>query len=105
MKWIEIIELRTGSASGHSLEKILNRLGYDLKSDPDHPEFMIYVNHDLESDLSIHLIHSSDEPDVKNSALGYQIASMLKSFGLVSHTIWKERKSNKEEHYTLKDNE
>ena len=96
MKWLEIIELRTGSDNRYALEQYLNSLCHDLESDPNHPRFRIYENSDIESDLSIHLFHSTKKPDQKQSPLGYHIASMLRTFGLVSHTIWMERMTNQE---------
>ena len=96
MKWLEIIELRTGSYDRQALEYYLNGLCHDLESDPNHPSFRIYENSDLESDLSIHLFHVTNKPGQKQSPLGYHIASMLRTFGLVSHTTWVERMINQE---------
>jgi len=95
MKWLEIIELRAGRHNEQALEQYLKRLRNDLEKDPNHPEFRIYENRDIESDLSIHLFHSVKRPDQNPSTLSYQIASTLRTFGLVSHTTWKARKSNK----------
>ena len=96
MKWLEIIDLRIGSDDRRALEPYLNSLCSDLESDPNHPKFRIYENSDIESDLSIHLFHSTKKPDQKQSALGYHIASTLRTFGLVSHTTWMERKAKLE---------
>ena len=105
MKWLEIIELRTGSGDRLALERYLKRLRHDLERDPNHPDFRIYGNSEVDSDLSIHLLHSAKNPDPKQSPLGYHIASMLRTFGLVSHTTWLERKSNKEITNNSKENE
>lgn len=105
MKWLEIIELRTGSGDRHALEKYLKRLHHDLKSDPNHPRFKIYEHSDVESDLSIHLFHSTKMPNPKQSPLGYHIASMLRTFGLVSHSTWKERKTDNKITNSSKENE
>lgn len=105
MKWLEIIELQTGSDNRHALEQYLKRLGRDLERDKNHPKFRIYDNSDIESDLSIHLFHSTKKHDQKQSPLGYHIASMLRTFGLVSHTTWLERKTNQEKTNNSKENE
>lgn len=96
MKWLEIIELRTGSYQRQALEQYLERLQHELERDLNHPKFRIYENSDIDGDLSIHLLHSTKRPDQEQSPLGYHIASMLRTFGLVSHTTWMERKAKLE---------
>ena len=113
MKWLEIIELRTGSYDRQALEKDLKSLWVDLKRDPDHPKFKIYENRNIGSDLSIHLFHSTEVPGQHQSPLGCQIATILKTFGLVSHTTWMERKEmllqaqheQRDKHNNSKENE
>lgn len=105
MEWLEIIELRTGSDNRHELDLYLNSLSSDLERDNSHPSFRIYQNSDIAYDLSIHLFHSTKKPDQKQSPLGYHIASVLRTFGLVSHTTWMERKTDKEITNNSKENE
>jgi hypothetical protein len=105
MKWLEIIELRTGNQNKQELEKFLERLCSELKGDSNHPEFRIYENCDIDSDLSIHIFHSTQIPDLNQSALSYHITSMLRSFGLVRRTTWMERKANKRKDHISNENE
>ncbi|MCP4130940.1 MAG: hypothetical protein GY754_08160, partial [bacterium] len=43
---------------------------------------------------SIHLKHDSEKVDNSGSDLGLTIASNLKAFGLVNHTVWLETITN-----------
>lgn len=97
--------MRTGGDNRQALEQYLKDLYHDLEKDPNHPNFRIYENSDIVTDLSIHLFHSTKKPGKNQSPLGYHIASMLRSFGLVSHTTWMERKENKEKQIIAKENE
>jgi len=47
----------------------------------------------IDSDFSIHLFHDSKNVEKIGSPLGLRIASSLKEFGLVNHTIWIEMHS------------
>lgn len=96
MRWLEIIELRTGNFSKQSLEQYLQRLCSELEGDSDRPKFRIYESSDIEGDLSIHLFHSVHRPDSDQSPLSYHIASMLRTFGLVRRSSWIERTASKE---------
>ena len=49
----------------------------------------IYCNANIDSDLSIHLLHNSDNANNK-SPLSLQLVSALKEFGLVNHSVWVE---------------
>ena len=99
MKWLEIIELRTGSQTDQDLQEVLTSLLDEIKQDSAQPKIRIYNNYSVDSDFSIHLVHKHDKPDAMGSVLGMHIAASLKNYGLMNHHIWCEMniKTEKEE--------
>jgi hypothetical protein len=89
-RWLEIIELRTGSNNTHNLQEVLIKLVKELKTTYDQQDINVYSSFLVGSDFSIHLIHNARKQDVNRSAMGLQIAMTLKEFGLVNHNIWNE---------------
>ena len=47
----------------------------------------------IDTDFSIHLFHDSKKMERSGSSLGLCLASALKEFGLVNHSIWIEMHS------------
>jgi len=91
MKWLEIIELRTGSTKNQQLAQAFRQLLKELTKGKNHPKVSIYNNCSLSSDYSILLFHDHSQPKITGSVLGMQICAFLKDFGLVNHNIWIER--------------
>jgi len=88
MGQIEIIHLRT---SGESPAVLCQRIRESVRTEAGGTEpLVIYRREGLESDIAIHI--RRDEPSTKKgpSALGLRLASALRSFGLVEHTVWEE---------------
>ena len=87
MKRLEIIHLRS---SGEPLESLGNRIRGSLGAVDKNTEVTLYRREGLETDIAIHLHHL--EPPVREgpSGLGLRLASALRAFGLVEHTLWKE---------------
>ena len=92
MKWLEIIELRTGNANDKELKNVFRQLVKELKSEPEITKIKVYHNYAIDCDYSIHLAHHQLRPEEGGSALGLRIAAILKTFGLVSHNTWVEQK-------------
>jgi len=91
-KWLEIIELRTGTKNTEKLERVLQTLVEAVKEGPDRGKIKIYRSYSIHSDYSIHLLHKSTKPDVEGSQLGLHLAASLKEFGLLNHQVWNEMK-------------
>jgi hypothetical protein len=91
MNWLEIIELRTANSFHKNLElKISNVLEEFHKSATDHI-IKVYNRIGLNSDISIHILHHSNNSDVNGSIEAFQLVSALKDFGLTNHSIWIEK--------------
>ena len=93
MKWLEIIELRTGSPKDQELENVFRQLVKELRLDSAYPKIKVYHNYAVDCDYSIHLAHHGLQPEESGSALGMRITAILKTFGLVSHNTWIEHAS------------
>ena len=90
MRWIEIIEIRSLSNKNALLELNLQALMAELKAEKNPHKIEIYRHGELETDWSIHLHYTSDSNQVGRSLFGVRFASLMKEFGFVHHSIWKE---------------
>jgi hypothetical protein len=88
MKILEIIQLRSAA---HPLEELSKQIDDSLReTSPASAIVAIYRRAGLETDLAVH-IHRSATPETGGpSELGLQLASELKAYGLVEHTVWTE---------------
>ncbi|MFC1493165.1 hypothetical protein ACFL6O_04330 [candidate division KSB1 bacterium] len=91
MKWIEIIELRSGESSRELLEMQLQRFISQLDKEAIRHTIKIYNRVTLETDISIHLYHESNKVEDSGSSLGIRLVSALNAHGLVNHTVWVEK--------------
>ena len=91
MNWIEIIELRTVNTTLDKLEANLKSIFKNFHDSTEDRILKIYNRLNLESDISIHIRHHSDKPDINGSPEAMQLVEALKQFGLTNHSIWIER--------------
>lgn len=86
MKWIEMINLRSGNHNERA--KVIELLKNMI---PDHARYLVYIKwyiHGfLDTDLSIHLCWEGKNV-CKESAIGLQLIRVLENFGLVNHHAW-----------------
>jgi hypothetical protein len=91
MKITEIIHVRLSSGILQSLsEKIRKSIGPEISAEV----FTIFQRDNLESDLAVHIHRNEDNTKCGPSQIGIHLASSLKAYGLVEHTVWKELLSN-----------
>ncbi|MGA1870178.1 MAG: hypothetical protein ACMUJM_16700 [bacterium] len=93
MKWLEIIELRSAKSNLELLESQLQKLLNDLEKEAKKHTITAYSRVMIDNDLSIHLIHDSKNVEKNGSSLGTHLASLLKEYGMVNHSVWVELKS------------
>ena len=92
MKWLEIIELRSAGSQRALLESQLqNLINNEVNQDAKQQTIKVYSHVAVETDFSIHLVHDSHRVNISGSPLGQRLASALKEFGLVNHSVWVER--------------
>ena len=88
MKWLEVIELRTAGSNRELLESQLLLLIDEIEKATQEQTIKSYRRVMIDNDFSIHLFHDSTKVENKGSQLGLRLASALKEFGLVNHSIW-----------------
>jgi len=93
MKWIEVIELRSVDSNRERLESKLQRLIDEVDKGRKKQRIMAYSRVLIDTDFSIHLFHDSKKVENSGSPLGLRVASALKDFGLVNHSVWIEMHS------------
>lgn len=87
MEWLEIIELRTRGSNRELMESQLQALIDEVVMNAEKPAIKAYSHAMVDTDFSIHLFHESTI-DHFGSRLGLCLASVLREFGLVNHSIW-----------------
>jgi hypothetical protein len=91
MKTTEIIHVRLSASVPQSLsEKIWKSIGPEISAEI----FKIFQRDNLESDFAVHIHRNEDYAQCGPSQIGIRLASSLKAYGLVEHTVWKELLSN-----------
>ena len=93
MKWIEIIEIRSADSNKELLKSQLQKLITEMDKKTKGQEIKSYSRVLIDTDFSIHLFHDSKKVENSGSPLGLRLASALKAFGLVNHSIWIEMHS------------
>lgn len=90
MKWIEVIQLRIVDSNRDFLESQLQKLIEEVNKESKMQTIKSYSRVRIDSDFSIHLFHDSKKVENSGSPLGLRLASALKEYGLVNHSIWLE---------------
>jgi hypothetical protein len=91
MKCIEIINLRSAGDPRESIEQKIPGSTVEVDQSKDLVSIQVYRHATLDTDLSVHLLFESSKQEMQPSALGQRLASALKDFGLVSHSMWVEQ--------------
>ncbi len=95
MKWIEIIELRNSDNFRKQLEKHIQEFVKQVEKKTEGIKINLYTRMMIDIKFfSIHLIHDSGKVKNEGSAPGIKLVSILKSFGLVNHTVWIEKQKD-----------
>ncbi len=88
MKWIEIINLRSAGAPREFIEQKIPRSVAEADPGRNPVAIQVYRHATVDTDLGVHLLFEAPERGAGPSALGECLASELKAFGLVSHSVW-----------------
>ena len=88
MNWLEIIELRSAGGNSKLLESQMQKLVNDVYERTENNHVKAYCRLMIDTDFGIHLFHDSNKVEKSGSPLGLRLASALKEFGLVNHSIW-----------------
>ena len=88
MNALEIIHLRS---SGESPEVLAERIKESIWMDGGSAETVTVLRRNgLETDIAIHIRHRRSNGGNGASALAFNLANALRTFGIVEHTVWEE---------------
>ena len=87
MKTLEIIHLRL---AGDSPQTLVDAIRKSVGSEPDPMEVRIYRHTRLETDLAVHLHRDVAMRNDCASNVGIRLASLLREYGMVEHSVWVE---------------
>jgi hypothetical protein len=88
MKWVELIELRSIDRDLQMLKGELQNLIESVNQQTEQANLLVFHRALIHTDFCIQILHDSSEVKNQGSRLGLRIASSLKSYGLVYHSIW-----------------
>lgn len=87
MSQLEIVHLRlTGPCPGDLVKDICESIGGRRALG----KVCVYKRKTIDTELAIHLRVDTDQNDSRSSELGIRLASALKEFGMVKHSVWRE---------------
>ena len=90
MNYLEIIELRSSNEDHEILYEKLTGFVNDLNKEYENFTVKLYRHLTVETDWSVH-IHIQTEINLTSlNQMGQRVASALKEFGLVYHSVWLE---------------
>ena len=87
MNALEILHLRM---AGDSPETLVDEIRQSVDSQPDVVDVRIYRHTKLETDLVVHLHRAMTQTGDRACECGERLASMLRAFGMVEHSVWVE---------------
>jgi hypothetical protein len=87
MKWLEIVHLRL---AGDNPGVLVDSIRKTVDSEAHSMEVRIYRHTKLETDLVIHLHREVTGGRELTSDLGARLASVLRDYGMVEHSVWRE---------------
>ena len=85
---LEIIHLRS---SGEPVESLTKLISASIREGGEEPlTLKLYRRHGLETDLAVHILSPDAAIKMGPSDLALRLASELRTYGLVEHTVWEE---------------
>jgi len=93
METLEIIHLRMAGAGAPAL---MDEVRKSVRAEPDLLDVRIYRHAKLETDLVVHLHRAKTQQGDRACESGERLASMLRAYGLVEHSLWVEAGSSSE---------
>lgn len=87
MNRLEVIHLRCLTHKYNEVHRMIKELIRDGNSSMTLAHMKIYSRRNLSTDISFHIHYSAGDRSQMDTA-GIKIASALKGYGLVRHTIW-----------------
>lgn len=90
MQWLEVIKIRVAENRRAALEEQLTSIMSDINKEKTET-IKLYQNLQ-DGEVSIHLCWTNGKAVPRGSATGLCLAHLLKGFGLISHSVWAEKR-------------
>ena len=87
MNTLEVIHLRL---AGENPKTLAGKIRTAVESSSHPTNMRIYRHGRVETDLVVHLHREMEEGGDRVTQLGTQLASMLRRYGIVEHSVWVE---------------
>ncbi len=91
MMWLEVIHVRVTDQECDRLLPIFTDLLKEIREKENCKKVQLFRRALLKNDVCLHLYHDSENAGVEGSPVGLHLATMLKPFGMVNHTVWTEK--------------
>lgn len=88
MNWLEIIEIRSACGCQKLIDSKLKNLIEETTQNAMQLNLRIFKHATLDTGFCIHLLHDSNQIEDEGSTIGIHLASAMKEFGMVNHTVW-----------------
>ena len=88
MVWMEMIRLRTTQRQAQDVYSLLIDSMRQMTTEPGLVQAQVYDNAWQSTDVALSLLWDNDFPRHEGSRAGLSISEILKTFGLVEHSIW-----------------
>ena len=88
MNCLEIIEIRSACGCQKSIDSKLKILIEETTTDANQLNLRVFRHATLDTGFCIHLSYDSDRIENEGRAIGIHLASAMKEFGMVNHTVW-----------------
>lgn len=90
MMWLEVIHVRVKDQECDRLIPIMKDVLLEVREKRTCEKVKFFSRALLNNDVCLHLYHDSENAGVQGSPVGLRLATMLKTFGMVNHTVWTE---------------
>lgn len=92
--WLEVIHIRVADQECDRLLPILTDLLNEIREKENCRKAKLFRRALLQHDACLHLYHDSGNAGAEGSPVGLRLAAMLKPFGMVNHTVWREHEQS-----------
>lgn len=92
MFWMEMIRLRTVPGKEEGLMTLLAESVRQISDSEGLAAARILTNTVFQGDFALNLTWETAHPESRGSKAGLGIASALRAYGLVEHSVWTEEK-------------
>jgi hypothetical protein len=87
MNTLEIIHLRS---SNEPIEALAERIKESVWNEGGGDAVTVLRRDGLSTDIAVHILHRESAAVGSPSTLAFNLASALRTFGIVEHTVWQE---------------